>query len=88
MDKHWRLLQAESQRPVRFPPGAQDKEVAMPTSPSPGKAAEDLDERLIDEALDESFPASDPASPAVGHGQPRDRTAPEQFPHPASGERG
>lgn len=53
-------------RPVR---------TAMSTTPSPEKQAPDRDENLIDEALDESFPASDPATPAVGHGQPRGATA-------------
>lgn len=42
-------------------------------TPGPEKAAPDRHEKLIDEALDESFPASDPATPAVGHGQPHDK---------------
>jgi hypothetical protein len=42
----------------------------------PKPAAAEHDEDLIDEALDESFPASDPISPAVGHGQPHDDDVP------------
>jgi hypothetical protein len=34
------------------------------------KTPRERQEELIDEALEESFPASDPISPAVGPGEP------------------
>ncbi len=42
--------------------------MSEPKSPEPEADAE----RLLDEALEESFPASDPISPGAGTGEPID----------------
>lgn len=44
-------------------------------------------ERLVDEALEETFPASDPISPAVGPGEPIRESGDKVKKHPTNGKK-
>ncbi len=54
-------------------PGATPKLNSTKLPPHPSPADPDHDEWLIDEASDESFPASDPSSATQPHVLPRDK---------------
>ncbi len=57
---------ASTENPRTWVPGRSDVDRAAEAAPGPRRPDEDLEKRqdqLLDEALEETFPASDPVSP-------------------------
>jgi hypothetical protein len=61
-----------AQQPQKPEPGKRPapKLHATPVPPAEHADGDEHEERLIDEAVDESFPASDPPAPAQPHKKP------------------